>query len=495
MKTQIITVEAHDDVFSIRDKMNWSKAPRILLVLPRREKVLKDKLDLVLLLRKSLSLGVQLAFVAHDPDVRYHAKALGIQVFDHVRQAQEARWSRTRLPKPMRPSSKKRTDFLSQPPTRLRSTDQLSQPVRLVFFTLGILALFSMAATIFPSAEVRLSPRNQVQEVVITIQASPNIERVRLTGVVPLRTITVVVEGQDSLTPTGIAYVPRENAKGKLLFTNLTDKTVIVPAGTIVSTLDLRVRFATQVTDYIPARPGQTAIIPATALTPGSRGNLSADRLQVIEGNLGAHLAVTNPQPTVGGSDVPVPAPTPLDRTRLSYKLLEALQRTALQEIHAKLETGDLLLTSKPLLKQTLEKTFQPPDEQPSNELTLTLRAEYEGKYIAIDDLTQLAEAILNANLPHGYVPIPQTLKIEGVRDFEMDESGIYHADMRFSRQIQAHIPKEQAVQWVLGATPAQAETSLMERLPLLERAQISLEPSWWPRLPLLPMRIHVRIP
>lgn len=495
MKTQVITIEAHDDIISIRDKMKWSKTSRILLILPAREKVLKDRLDMLLVLRQSLSLGAQLALVTRDPDIRYHAKVLGIPVFENAPQAQEARWSRPRLPKLSRRSSTKPQEVFNQVPARPKSTIRLPQPARLAFFALGILAVLSIAAAVMPSAEVTLTPRNQTQEMVIPVQASPTIDRVRIAGMVPLRKVSVVVEGQDSLTPTGTVNVPRENAKGKLLFTNLTDRTVIVPAGTMVSTPDLLVRFATGVTDYVPAGPGQTALISATAVTPGSRGNLPADQLRVIEGTLAASLTVTNPQPSEGGSDVPVPAPTPLDRTRLSHKLLQSLQQTAVEEIKAQLSAEDLLLTPKPVLVQTLEKTFEPEEDQPTHELILTLRAEYEGQYIAMDDLRQLANAILDANLPQGYLPLAQTLHIEYIGDLKAGEDGIYRGNMRFSRTIQPEIPRSQIVHWVVGLAPEQAEVFLAEKLPLLEPARIALKPSWLPRLPLLPMRIHLNAP
>jgi hypothetical protein len=495
MKTQVITIEAHDDIISIRDKMKWSKTSRILLILPAREKVLKDRLDVLLVLRQSLSLGAQLALVTRDADVRYYAKILGIPVFESARQAQEARWSRPRLTKLSHRPLTKPKEVPNKVPARTESTTRLPQPARLAFFALGILAVLSIAATVMPSAELTLTPRNQTQEMVIAFQASPTVHQVRIAGMVPLRKVTVVVEGQDSLTPSGTVSVPRENAKGRLLFTNLTDRTVIVPAGTIVSTPDLLVRFATGVTDYVPAGPGQTALISATALTPGSRGNLPADQLRVIEGALGASLTVTNPQPTEGGSDVPVPAPTPLDRTRLSHKLLQSLQQTAVEEIQAQLPAEDSLLTPKPDLVQILEKTFEPADDQPTNELILTLRAEYEAQYVAMDDLRQLANAILDANLPQGYLPLPQTLHIEYLGDLKVGEDGIYRGNMRFSRTIQAEIPRSQVVHWVLGLTPEQAKALLAEQLPLLEPARIVLKPSWLPRLPFLPMRIHVNTP
>jgi len=49
VKTQIIQLEEHDDTISVKDKMDWSQTPRVLLVWPERGKVFRNRIDLVLL--------------------------------------------------------------------------------------------------------------------------------------------------------------------------------------------------------------------------------------------------------------------------------------------------------------------------------------------------------------------------------------------------------------------------------------------------------------
>ena len=66
MKTQILQLESHDDAISTRDKMGWGQTRRVLLIWPARGRVLTRQLDLILLLRHSLTLGVQLALVMDD---------------------------------------------------------------------------------------------------------------------------------------------------------------------------------------------------------------------------------------------------------------------------------------------------------------------------------------------------------------------------------------------------------------------------------------------
>jgi len=51
MKTQIITLESHDDLISVRDRLSWAKTPRILLVAPKYVQVNLRQVDLKVLQR------------------------------------------------------------------------------------------------------------------------------------------------------------------------------------------------------------------------------------------------------------------------------------------------------------------------------------------------------------------------------------------------------------------------------------------------------------
>jgi len=77
MKTQIIKLDSHDDVISIRDKMSWAKTERILLIFPRRLSLLMRNIDLLLLRRHAAELGAQLGIVARSNELRRLAQGGG----------------------------------------------------------------------------------------------------------------------------------------------------------------------------------------------------------------------------------------------------------------------------------------------------------------------------------------------------------------------------------------------------------------------------------
>ena len=77
MKTQLIPLETHDDLISIRDKMSWAKTPRILLVWPSKGQVGVRPLDLTLLRRHAVSLGAELGLVTRDAEIYAAARRMG----------------------------------------------------------------------------------------------------------------------------------------------------------------------------------------------------------------------------------------------------------------------------------------------------------------------------------------------------------------------------------------------------------------------------------
>ncbi len=510
MKTQILRLEPHDDIISARDKMGWGQTGRVLLVWPKHGRVLARQLDLVLVQRHAHTLGVQLGLVTTDREVKSNARECGIPVFRDLNKAQRSTWRvpRRRRRPTLRPATPEflrlenpetTSDERTPDPSTLRRlpapSPELSTPIRLGLFILGICAMLSIAAILLPGARISLSPQTKPQYQSLAIKASSEVTAPSISGAIPARLLKVVVEGRDSLRSSGTTSLPDQPASGDLLFTNLTDQPISISKGTVVRTLGKNLaRFTTVRAANIPAGPGQTVILNAKALTLGTAGNLPAGSLVAIEGPLGPNLTVTNPRATTGGSNRAIPAPTGLDYEQLATRLKTSLTQTALTELQSQLKTGDLLLTSVPSLTKVIEETFQPAEIQPADQLQLSLRLEFQALAAAEEDLNAMAAAILDANLPSGYLAVPGTLKVENLTDPVMSDTTTGRWQIFIQRRTQAHITPDQAVQLALGLAPELARQRLEAGLPLGESAQVSLTPYWWPRIPLVPFRITVDI-
>ena len=500
MKTQIIQLEPHDDTISVKDKMGWSQTGRVVLVWPARGRLLDRRLDLVLLLRHSQSLGVQIALVNTDPEVRFQANLLGISVYKSVRKAQKSRWRRplrNKIPttlgeKEGQDRISKVHEILTDPLHRKRETPVLSPPIRIGLFTLGVLAVLSIAAVLIPSADITLAPETRRQEITLKVQANDSVEKINLTGIFPIRMINTIVEGRGSIQTTGTVSIPTGFATGVAQFKNLTDQAVIIPAGTVVSTPDSAQRFTTQRDARVPAGPGKVIKIPIKALSPGSAANLPPGRINAIEGELGVFLTVENLESTRGGSLAQSPAPATIDRMQLKEQLISTLTQNALQEIQSSLDPEDILLNETPTLMNVLTESYYPPDLQPASQLELILRLEYEAPYVSAADREAFAQAILDANLPTGFTPIPGTMTVEDLSSPQFTDGSTARWRMQLRRDIQSEPSINQAISLALGLSPKNAAQRLEENLSLSSPPLIETHPSWWPVMPFIPLRITI---
>ncbi len=504
MKTHIIKLEPHDDAISTRDKMGWGKTGRILLVWPDRGRVLTRQLDLVLLQRHSNVLGIQLGIVTKDDEVRTKAQELAIPAFRNLRHAQNRQW---RTPRRYRRSRYERASLLQSAGEQIESRDyraerparQYRSPAplaRLILFTFGVLSMLSIAAVLLPSADLVLTPKVQTQTLSLDIQADPQAASLNLAGTIPAHHITVIVEGRDQNPSSSSLSIPEQAASGQVVFTNLTDRPVRIPIGTVVRypALDAA-RFSTTRAGEVPAGPGETLSLPVKSIHPGSQGNQPANRLVGIEGPLGVQLTATNPDPTSGGQDRKAPAPSKTDRWRLSVRLTESLQETALNEARNQAQAGNIVFIDSLTMLRTLEETYQPADFQPADFVSLNLRLEFDVLAASMADIEQLGQSVLDANLPEGFTPLEDTLTVTNLAEPSLGEDSIARWRLRFERQVQAELASVQAINLSLGLPPQEAKKRLAQALPLETQPRIALRPEWWPRLPVLPFRIAVSIP
>ncbi len=494
MKTQIIQLNKNDDIVSVRDKMSWCQTGRILLVWPALGRVLNRQLDLILAKRYATTLGTELALATHDDEVRFYAQDVGIPVFTDTRQAQEQAWGM---------NHHKQIDH--QPRAQIRGLDNLRKSVRsqtpawleqpaarIACLGVCLLALLALAIFILPGANVTLSPREEVQSIELDLIADPSATTINLsTGSLPTYSQEVIVEGVDSITATGTMAIPDKPASGIIKFTNRSKMAITLPASTVVTTLGSdRVRFETTSLLDTVIKPGKSVLMETQAIKPGSSGNLPPNSLVAIESDLGLELAVTNPEATRGGLDASVPTPTAQDLQTLHEQLTTSLLQQALIETQSKLPVEDTLVGPSATISEVVDESYNPATGVPAEQVELTLRLKVIAQVVSGEVLHDMVTPILNADIPDGYTPVMNTLVVIPVTTPTVGSDGKAYWTVNASQKLQADIPTNLAVESIQGVTAKEAVKRLSESLPLAEPANIVLMPTWWPRLPLLAMRI-----
>lgn len=493
MKTRIITLESHDDLISVRDRMSWAKTPRILLVWPKFEKVTLRQVDLKVLQRHASTLGAQLGLVTRQRRVRADAESLGIPVFTSTGEAQKVKW-----PKPRRKGwprkAPDRTLREKREQVRVREEAWRAHPLtRVLAFSVGVLSVLALVALFLPRARVDLNPVRHTQSIEIPVNASPSVESVFITGNIPARERRIVVEGVQSVRVTGEGVIPQSKARGVAVFRNLTQSAVTIPIGTVVASGD--VRFVTTELGVINPGVGETAELRIEAVEGGLAGNLEAESIDVVEGRLGLSVSVTNPDPMIGGRERASVQATDADRQRAKDLLLGDLERDARAGLLEELAPGDVLFEETFAFSQIVSEIYDLPAGAAASQLTLTMQVEYIVLYADASDLTELAALALNASLPSGFLPASDALTVEPVTEPRIIGSGALRWRMRAERQIVQQVNASQVTQLIQGLAARDAQTRLEENLPLLSKPRISLTPSWWPWVPIVPFRIEVATP
>lgn len=493
MKTQIITLESHDDLISVRDKLSWVKTPRVLLVWPKYEEVSLRLLDLKVLQRHADSLGAHLGLVTRISSVRRDAEALGIPVFESTAAAQKDPWPdptprRVRTPKPPRRDLRRMADSLIREEPVWRS----SLPGRVIMFALGVLAFLAVAGLFVPRATVTVYPEAQTQSIIIPVAAGEGNSETLLTGEVPAGRISVNVSSTQTMNISGRIPVPKTKARGVVRFSNQSQAEVRIEAGTILETsAQPPIQFITLNETLLAPGADEFVDVPAEAVLPGSSGNAEADSITVVTGPLSLSLTVTNPQAFKGGADEMLTGASAADRDALRAALLDAMRKEAEGKLRAQLAGDDVLILDS-LTENILEENSSPEPGQPGGQLNLSMQIQFSVAYVRGADLKQLADRALQSSTPTGFVSARDDGYVV-LTEPSVDAAGAAHFEIQATRTLLRQsdfftiyaLVRGRDVQSALGAL-----AGISTRQP----AQIALSPAWWPRLPLIPLNVRVNV-
>ena len=493
MKTKIITLESHDDLISVRDKLSWAKTPRILLVWPKYEKVTLRVLDLKVLQRHADSLGAQLGLVTRRMNVRRDAESLGIPVFKTTTLAQKESWGESaprvkRTPKTPHKGLRTMRDevYVKEPAWRS------SLLGRVVTFTAGVLAVLVLAGLFVPRAEVTLSPEAQAVSITIPVNASPTFDSVSLSGEIPAQTISVTASEEQTVDIKSRVSVPKEKAAGIVQFTNLGSDEISIPAGTVVATNKL-VRFVTLNETLLPAGVDEVVEVKVEAFAAGESGNVDAGSISIIEGTLGLSAKVTNLEVITGGSDVEVLGATEEDRAALRDSVLAGLKGLAESQIRSQIGSGDFFIGDTLVMKDVLNEEFSPPDGQEGSTLTYSVEAEFTANYILEEDLKALATSSVMASIPQGFSPTGE-MTLNPLEAPFTDASGITRFPLQATQSTLRDVNIMHVFNLIRGRNAQKAAATVKEVLSLQNEPHITITPSWWKWLPLIPFNISVEV-
>jgi hypothetical protein len=496
VKTQIIQLNTGDDYISVRDKLDWSQSRQILLVWPAHVRWSQGKLELKLIRQHAISMGLQLAVVTKDRQVKFLARQVNLPVFKSILQAQNSEWEPNKLKEiPLQEKSQSTKLLELRQKLAPGAPSWWEHPAARVFsLSISVLAFLSLAVLILPGATITIVPKVESQTMIFDILTDPSTTIINYSsGSIPTYQVETVVQGEETIHVSGSAAYPDQPAVGQLSFKNTSSETITIPVGTIVTTQEtLPIRFITTSPKEITVKPEQTVQLEAQAMIPGESGNLAKNQLVVIEGSVTPSLTVTNLIPTTGGTQKNIPAPSLQDQASLRKQLITKLERAALDKMQIQLAEGDWIISPTLSLVETSSETYFPALGEPGNTLKLAMEAQFQAQVVSDDTLRRLVEPIMDAYTPSGYLGVPNSLAYTQTSLPIQVNDGKTQIKIKATRSVLAQIPQKLVAQSILGRTTSQAEENLLASIPVADQAQINLFPGWWPRMPWLGMRVKV---
>lgn len=490
----LVEVTRDEPIASIRAKLTSSEERDIILVVPRRTKALQNGIGARVIARAVVDHGLRLAVVTRDGSVSHHVSEAGLSVFGTIGAAEQAsRWRSPREPSAIGRAPAKVNQIVaeSQRPEHRSWAERI---VGVLLLALLLVAIAAFTVFLIPEATIEVQPAVQTLAAEVRLSVSTEIdeidyEQVRIPGTV----VSTLVQGTWSQPTTSRVDSADARATGSVVIINQLSTAVTVPAGTIVSTgAGMPVAFRTMAEAQLPAQKGATVTVPVEAVDPGPSGNVGAYLINTLQGPLATQCTVVNDQPTQGGSVRQVGVVTEGDRERLRAGLLQRLESEAHNAIQSLLDEGTVAPQETLRVASEYPEVWDKMLNEEADQLTLTMKVEFEETSFKMADVNQIAVAGLKGVVPEGYELDTSNLRYD-ITSLQVSDEGLLTLIVVATGDAVATLDSAHVRSLVQGLTPEEARSALAA-LPLAADPTIVLTPSWVETLPRFGFRIRVNI-
>ncbi len=486
---QIIYLEVDDDILTIRDRLRRTQSRQVLMVVPPKCQGLRRQLDFRLLSRQAAALQLDLVLISGDATLRDLAIAEGLTVFSRLslgrRMARsERRWNTHHLP------------GLEGLLSRLAH----QQKPRWWNWVLGPLAIVMVLGTllwsgvmILPSATIHVTPAREPVGVSLVVEANPMQRYVDWDRLcLPARYVQVDVVEHVEVETTGYANVAADKAVGTVLFVNKTQRQVMVPAGTQVSTsAGTPIIFVTTAAVTLPAR-GQ-AHAPIEAVEGGPSGNVGPMLINRIVGPLSASVSVINERGTGGGSSTQARRVTHGDKQRATDILMEKLVQKAYNELLPQLEGEFLPIETLQVNPWSVQTNYDHHVDDKADKLAAEMRGSVWGMVISEEAALEIARRALERQVRGGFHILPESTHFKIGEVVEVSDETL---TVRFVVEgvglMEAEIDQPLIRRAIAGRPIDEALVYLRQTLPVESEPLLYVEPKWMIRVPWMSFRIHI---
>lgn len=496
MKTQMVQIEPFDSLESLVEKIDRADTARVLLIDHSDNDISRSQVKMTRLLRRCLESGKQIGLVSTDPRAIGLWTEKDLSVFADVITARDEVW-RTISPATLtefnRGSGPKAAPLerLAKP----AAPRQLSPAGRVIVFSIAILSVLSMIVILLPGTDVTLYLPRREEQVDYRLLVSPDYTSVGISGQIPGTWMEEEFSIIRSAETTGTGTFASGNATGKVVFKNLTERSVTIPTGTSVSTSGSEpVSFITTAEIRLDGRVGAAVDVEIIARQSGPAGNVPGGEIDQVDDALGVNVLVTNPEPTTGGAEESRAIPTDADRQQLRLSVLTDLQKQISDIVQSKIGMSQWIIPASFSLSDGWLENYYPAAGDPGD--TLTLEMSGRARVLVVDEASILAyiRSVSDADPERTYQTLPDSITIQTITGDDKQVQPPFTLHVKAGRTV---LPRIQTggIQYQIAGKPVEdANALLMGQFELAQPSLIENHPGWWPWVALLPMQIRVEV-
>ena len=178
---------------------------------------------------------------------------------------------------------------------------------------------------------------------------------------------------------------------------------------------------------------------------------------------------------------------------QLREEIIQELQASALQRFKDEQITNTVLLPETLKMVKIQDEVVEPAFGLPAEQVEMSLRVEFQAWTFNQADLETIAHAALDATLDSDMNPVRGSFEIVDIQPQSFENNQV-RWQIRASQFIQNAWDSSQLIKETAGKMVSTAINNLAGFPGLISRPQITLNPTWWPVLPLLPARIEVEV-
>ena len=364
-----------------------------------------------------------------------------------------------------------------------------------------------------PSADVTVTIPSQTFSTPLALTATANSQQDVVLHTVAATTLVFDTSATGTGPASGSKKVGTTPATGTVIFTNNGNTPVDIPTGTIVSTTSGK-KFATTVDALVLKKGsdvGNSVPVQVQAQVQGTDGNVPINSITVIPSdshNLDnirnanppktqVNLSVTNPEPFTNGGVGNATTVTPSDIAKLKATLEPQVQQRANAWLAQQVRVDDV--QGKPVQKEMVAATPDLGQVTPSGTFMERLSLHMTVLVVRAADLQAAAQAEFNAaamKAKANYALVPQQ-KVNLAKTSSKactpvsSETSIvlcYTATGQIAPQV-----SEQKIRDLMVRKPVQeAESELTSSVPGISSVGITINPGFFPWMPLQSQRISV---